>query len=479
MSTNVQRHPLRSRSASMPVGLLSRWTHLGLWPLALVGSVASAAWALRLVPAQAVWDSEGYVHAALLVRQNGVFSSWDGANLRTYGYPLFLSKVMPLTTDLHRFSLDLRPAVFLVQWVLLVLVSLLLALSLTTSRWLRPLLFAAVAANPLVVLHTAEILTDSLATTCALFVAAALIRAGRATGLRRVLWLLAAGATAGFAVEVRPAAVVCLVAFLCSLGWLLARNGRSWGWATACVLGLASLAAVIVPLAVQVHLNHLLFSSWSFAPVADLGNIQTSAAVRAIRYGTNISGCVQPQLYFGNHFDPGLGNTVSTEQALSFYLGSWPGGPYTMAMHVFSGLDPHPFPTFVTNFHAWWEHILQVFTVVLLALAAVPLALAARSREGRRVVVSAVRGVAPGHLYIALLILGNIALLGYSATEYRFGLPVVAVVSLLAVVGSRAIVTSGRRAAVGLALTIVVAAPLWIWLSAYAVSTSPVWAHCS
>ena len=466
---------------AMPVR--RRWTPSGprTAGLSLLGLAVSLAMALvvrHLAHPFPAYDSAGYLQAAQGIRTNGLISAWPNNVLRTYAYPGFVAACWAIG---EQFGVYVFTSVFVAQWVLLVSGAALVATSLTRRPLLRLGLFLTVAANPLVLVHCAYVLSDSLPVSLTLLAAGAIMRARRAVcaragqdaSLAATAWLAGAGAAVGFAVMTRPAAVPFVAAFLIALVLWVGLRRRVVVRVHEAIPGLVLL---IVPLLPQLLINWRYFGRLSVFPTEDLSGIQARAGVDILRFATNVSGCGRPDMTFLNPRAPGV-QVATPGEAARYYLGDWPAGPITAFLHVFSALDPRPFLTYVFEPGARYELLLQVLTVGLVVLAGLELVLRARGAGGWR---SWRRWhERPGHVFLALCGLGALAVSGYSATEYRFGVFAVTCISLLAARGLSRVPSLGGRALIGLAIGTVAVLGLWFALSAYVVGLSPTWQTCT
>ena len=156
--------------------------------------------------------------------------------------------------------------VFMTQWPVFV-ASAWLAANALQARRTRLIAFASLAANPLLVVYSAQAFTESVTLSCVLFATAALARAARAgAGPRSAAWLVAGAAVSSYAVAVRP-------------GSLLVQFATRWPRASSCSsrrTGRRSrsrlrrvqraAAALVLPLLPQVVINHRHYHSSSPLP---------------------------------------------------------------------------------------------------------------------------------------------------------------------------------------------------------------------
>jgi hypothetical protein len=186
-------------------------------------------------------------------------------------------------------------------------------------------------------------------------------------------------------------------------------------------------------------------------------------------------------MVFNNPFASNLSGITGegTGGLALFYLANWPEGPATALLHVFSGLDPHPFLTYVTVINAPYEPVLQVLTVLLLGVAGVGSAAKAQALWHRSRTEGLLASTEPAYAYLALIVLGTVAILGYSAAEYRFGVLVLTVAGLLAVPGALRLASWRRGGLLAFAFGVAAGSIDWIALSVWVVQTSEVWRTCA
>lgn len=454
------------------------WSY-GAWLAVVFLPLAVAALVLKIVPPGLYYDAALYELAAESIRRSGLFQPWPGVDLRTYGYPVVLALASSLGGLV---GWGTRDSAFAVQWVVLVASAAFLARSplpagCGATTWRRQLVFLAVAANPLVVARCAEVLTESLSIACVLVAAGALLRlpTGSPTGRHSApaaLWVAVAGLCSGFAMMLRPASIVIPISFaLAILGWTVhARRSCSVpGRAIVLPAGLA-VTSVLLPLAPQMLLNARLFQRWTPFPTVDIAEIQAQGGAVMFRYATNVTGCGEPAMAFSNPWLASVPDTFGTWDAIRYYATDLPHGPLTVLAHLFSGLDPKPFSTYVTRLDAPYETVLQVVSIGVLVLAA-PSLWAAAARW--RFLVTQ-----PGAVFLATTGAGALGVLGYSAAEYRFGLIPMTLLSLLAARTLSGPRLSRRAVATTLSCALVLT-PAWFLLSGAVLAQSPVWRACT
>ncbi len=412
-------------------------------------------------------DANGYALAGRSLTDKGLLGKWYISDIRTYGYPLFLAVAFKFAELVH---VGDNTGVFLLQWPLYVGSAWLAATSLLRGRR-RLLAFLLLAANPLLVVYTAQAFTEAVSLACILFATAALARVRRSDRWSpRVTWLVAGALASGYSMAVRPGNLLVPVCYALATVLVLLVPTPTGRWIRSMIVGVLTAAAVVAPLVPQVLINHRHYGTNSPLPVFDLSRFQTSVGLEMLRYATNVSTtCGEAALVFTNPDEPDL--TMSTPEALRYYSLDWPGGPRAVVLHVFSGLDPRPFLVDQHDFGTRYERWLQAFTVALLIVAVIGIV-----RFWRAMRLHGWRN-RPDVLFLGAVALLATGLLATSAAEYRFGaIPLIAI-SLLAALGvPRRLQLRPTLVAVGAGVALMLA---WVAVSDWVLATSTVWQQCA
>jgi Alg9-like mannosyltransferase family len=399
----------------------------------LVGAVSAAAalltWLLfRSGYRGVIYDSWHYLKMSEIISSEGLWNLQS--RVRTYGYPLFVSVVTGFADPSPEV---VRATVAAAQIVVYLAVSLYIARvseRIFDDRRSFISTYAALALNPIALIHATELLSDLLSAALvalALFVS---LEQGRASR-RAFLAFLACG----FAVAVRPANSALLPA----LGLLWLWRMRRYRESVIRNLALAALA-VLLALAPQLYNNVRAYEKWSPLLVDRLYAAQSGWGTAILKYGTLVIPGQEPQLVYGNPLRP-EGVTNPRE-----FLRTRPLGYLaTLGLHGFALVDQDlPF-TYVTNPRPWyrWPLSLANYAFLFLALAGLGLILA---RERRT----------PAGLYgigAALFGLALVAIYLPVAVENRFSLPLYPILTPAAVHAVRWL--SARRSGTILAVAIV------------------------
>jgi hypothetical protein len=394
------------------------------------------------------YDSYHYFALSQIVSSEGLWNLQS--RVRTYGYPLFVS----LCTGFAAVDADTaRALVFAAQLLLY------LAASLYAARVAERVFGSArffygtylvLALNPIVLIRSTELLSDTLSAT--LIFLAVLVSIERPHPARRVFL---AFLCAGLAAAVRPAALVVLPAL--AVAWIVrARLYREPFLRRA----LPAAAAVALALLPQVILNGRAYGHWSPLPVERLYGEQAGWGMSILKYATVVRPGVDPRIIYGNPLAP-----KGVARPGEFFESRPAGYLKTLAMHGFALFDQDlPF-TYVTNTRPWYRWPLSLANYAFLYLAALGLAVGL----GRRHCPEEER------VYFSAALLSSAALVAIYlpvAVESRFSLPVYMVLSPAVVFSTTWL--AARRS--GTALVLVIAGGGFIaicvqlsrWLSAQA-----------
>lgn len=399
-----------------------------------------------------IFDSWGYHHLSRILRTKGLLG-WP-TDVRTYGYPLFLAAITgfrdlpPEEVRLIAFGAQLAAYLGTCYWVSRRLSAILRSES--AGIWA----YAIGGLNPILLIHTTEMLSDLLsAVLIQLAVASSwkLPEPSRVSRWQPFLSFLCAGA----AVALRPANVV--VVWALALVWafrVIRWRERFLGSA------LAALAGLIPPLVPQMIINYELVGTLNPLLVSDIYRQQRLWGMAALKYGTVLIPEHSPFLVYVNPFyrgDPGP-RTFLLHHPVDYLA--------TLALHAFGMIDADlPF-TYITDFNPWyrWPLSLANYGLLYLALLGCVVGVARTLRQRRIDEVGFVLSttIAVGAAYLVLYLPVEV--------EVRFGLPLLMLMTPLAVVGACWLVApAGGRlgsrafALLGALVVIVSCARLSIW----------------
>ena len=319
----------------------TRWEILAV----LLAIVIACALYLAWLDVPILYDAAGYLQAAKDIRINGLFSKYELSDLRTYGWPLLLSWLVrisewtgaPLRAVAFGFELLFHLfACYLFRRALLRTV-------VPTS--LAKLLAASLLLNPLVLIFTTYLLTESVSFSLLIMLLANSAYLAAATGPRKLWPALTLGSLVlGAAIMVRPANV-CMI----PVWWGTAATGL-WkakpGLAKGLCATVLTLLLTFVPTIPQ-YLNNVKYYQ---RPTPLLANNFSMAGVwlgvRLIKYGGCYITGTNPQVMYENPF---LGNEPLDPLAPLTWYTNHPGkGIATLGLHLFNLLDqdqPFPYPT--------------------------------------------------------------------------------------------------------------------------------------
>lgn len=378
--------------------------------VAVLLAVAIAAWAFLHGGQPVVADALGYYDLGKLIATVGpkAFAS----ELRTYGYPALLAGIMRVVGHDVR---DVQAAAFVVQLGLLIGAAWIGARRVEGALGIGGIgqvVFVATVANPFLLMHSVQVLTD-LPAAVLLYLAVALSLPQRRPESAASVTLLAAGALfcAGFAVMLRPSSLV--VAPVVGGIWIArAVLFRDVSWTALPV----ALLAFGLPFGPQAWSNERAFGVAHPLIVRSLYGDQLLWGLTYSKYATLAIPGVPSTLFYDNPFRPPPGLTM--QEVLWEHPGSYLA---TLSVHAFALVDQDlPF-TFVRDVDPWYRWPLSVLNYLFLLGAFVGVAIGLRGTAHR-----------PGELLrrqrftvlaCGLAALAVVAVYLPTAVESRFSLP--------------------------------------------------------
>ena len=392
-----------------------------------VAAAALAAFFFRAGFQGVLYDSWHYAKLASIIATDGLWNLTS--RVRTYGYPLFVATVTGFADPSPATARAIVAAAQLLLSLATAWYAARTAERIFAPRRLFAATFAVMALNPIVLIHSTELLSDTLSANLvglALFVCLAEGRPGRRAFLAFV--------AAGVAVAVRPANLAVLPAL--GLLWLL--RARLYRERLGRPVALAALA-VALALAPQLSSNVRFYDRWSPLLVDRLYGAQTTWGIRMLKYGTLVVPGQEPQLVYANPLRP-----EGIESAGEFLRQRPLAYLKTLAAHGFAMIDQDlPF-TYVQDPRPAYRWPLSLANYAFFFLAGL----------GVAVLIARNRGT-PAGLYGAGAALFGLALFAVYlpvAVENRFSLPLYVVLPPAAVYGVAWL--SGRRSGTIVALAI-------------------------
>ena len=385
------------------------------------------------------YDAGAYVQSAHDIVTNGLFSKFSSSELRTYGYPFFLSLVYRLA-DVIRLPFQL--VLFELQ-LFLYLVSAFLVRNTIVERYptAARIGFCGVVSNYYCLLYSSDSLTESLSLTLLLAAVGCWLRQWQERW--RILPLIAGSLAIGFAVMVRPANLFMVFAWLVGCALILVRQRLTITHLLA--RGLAIALTVALPSLPQLANNIRHYGEMTPLVVSDLGRSQQSWGVRYLKYATALPPIPKPQVYYDNPF---FRDTTVDESAPWRWYVSYPGrGFLTLALHTFNLTDQDLLFTYSRDLHPWYRLPLGAINHGIVALGILGLLLL-----GRMVITGSAVASLEAYVALGVLIGANWAVYALTAVEMRFGLVLLLV--LFPFAGYAAIRTVASDSAAAKAATI-------------------------
>ena len=401
------------------------------------------------------YDAFAYEVMGREIAEHGVFHKFADSDLRTYGYPFFLSLVLRLAIALH---LQSRVVLFVVQLVLYLAACVhfrgVLARVFPTAA---PVAFCGLLVNYYVLIYLSISLTESLSLTLAIFAVTCWLEAYRKSGDLRPL--IAGSLAVGFAVMVRPANLYLVAAW--AVGFIvIARRARPAGarvfLSAACVA-----VAVALPWWPQAANNYRHYGKGTPLLVRDLGQLQHLLGIRNIKYATALPPVPVASIVYANPF---ASDTDIGESPWRWYTTHPWRGVVTLALHTFNMTDQDLLFTYSRDLDPWYRLPLGVINHAVVAMGLAGLVLLGRRALSRR---------APAQVdaYAMLLVLmgANWALHAPTQIEMRFGLVLLLTLFPLAIYAAMRLLATGSArmmaaAGAGVAIYVVLALVLSGWV---------------
>ena len=388
------------------------WLNRYEWAGLLFGLLIAHLFMVRSAATPLAYDDYDYAMAGRSILEGGLFSKFYGSEVRTYGYPLFLSLVHGLSDAI---SLPLKWVAFEIQLSLYFLSAAFLRRELLhRHETLTRAVFCATAVNFYALLYTTEILTESLSASVLLIAAASWLRLQRNPSHLMPFCLGSIAAAA--AVMIRPANLFLLGSWIMACAIVLGPFFLKRRAAMSAFGRIAVFAAIACAILLPQWTNNV--RNWqSNSPLVatDLQLLQQELGIRYLKYATALPPSPQPEVYYEN---PLLeGTTLNPAAPASWYAQHPFRGALTIGLHLFNMTDQDLLFTYASDLRPWFRvpHGLVNHGVVALGLLGLFVFWRNTARRGTRTEIES--GTA-----VALLILSNAAIYAMTAVEMRFGL---------------------------------------------------------
>jgi hypothetical protein len=388
-----------------------------------------AAFFRKLIYSASCCDAVNYQDLAGRIVDNGLFSATGFSNLRTYGYPLFLSvlRLIERSTSIPTIwmATEFQLCIYLLAvWLLRNEVR---RISRRFGQWL----LVALCLNVFVLIYAAETLTESLSLSIVVLLGWCWLWSVRIFRSRR--WVLASmtgGVLAGFAVMVRPANLYLPAAWVAGQAILVfsRRLGPRPGEPTRRAAALSlMLAAVAAPCSPQFY-NNIVFGKTATPLVAfDLGSFQLNVGITALKI---IGGLPPVPVMNVRYLNPFANATrIDPDHPLRWYRENPIAGTKTLLLHAFALLDQDFIFPYVVDLSPSYRIPLAVLNHVGIGLAGCALLLWIRAARRRGRGSPILRISLP---LVMLYILGVFVIHGATLVEPRFGLPLILLAAPLA-----------------------------------------------
>jgi hypothetical protein len=409
VSSATDRHMRTRRTAGF----------LALLGAAAITALAALHWHDLHYPACAGCDASYYGFLALDIKRVGLFGRWAGSDMRTYGYPFFIS----LVSSEHDLTLPMAgyftPNVAIAQSALYIASCLaLFFVVFPTSRQLAWCCAGGLLCNPFVLNYVPLRLTEGLNASILISLTAIVCALSlRVRGLFQLCALLLAGSLlAGFALVLRPANLAVLGAWLIFVAFRLfrAREHRA-------VLAVCAVVGLAIPLLPQIYLNAVYNGLFTPLPAYASGAEQLMLGLFSVKYETNATGVGPLQLFYGNPF---IDRREALELGWEIYVWRPQQGIPTLLAHIFNSVNHSYFFTYLHDFNPWYYAPMNAVNHLMLfaaAGAAVSFALSRRQQAMKGLPVSIADGL---WLFLVLGFLLSCGVNSLTQPETRFGLAV-------------------------------------------------------
>lgn len=389
------------------------------WGFVALGVVVAHGFFVHLVLFPSSYDAGAYVQAARDIVADGLFSKFASSELRTYGYPLFLSLVYRAANAI---GLPFQFVLFEVQLVLYIGAAYFARNGLVgRDATAAHIIFCGLLGNYYCLLYASDSLTESLSLTLLLVAVGCWLRLWQ--DCLRTVPLVIGSLAVGFAVMIRPANLFMVFAWVVGFAILWARPRASGARMFSRLLVLA--LATALPALPQLANNIRYYDEASPLVVSDLGRMQGLWGIMYLKYATALPPIPTPQVYYDNPF---FRSSTVDEAAPWRWYASYPArGVVTVALHTFNLTDQDLLFTYSRDLRPWYRLPLGVLNHGVVALGLLGLLLL-----GRTVFASRKAAWIEGYVALVVLMGANWAVYALSAVEMRFGLVLLMVLFPLA-----------------------------------------------
>jgi len=353
------------------------------------------------------YDASLYVQIARELAEHGWHYRFTGAEMRTYGYPFFLSFVVRGAATV---GAPFQVAVFELQ-LLIYLGAVYFLRGALVQVWpvAGRVVFCGLLANYYVLIYTPETLTESLSMSLLVFTAGCWVLAYRSTSPLPVIF---GSLAVGYAMMVRPGSAFMVVTWIIGLLIIAARERPSWARITLNTV--LVVAAVTLPAFPQLANNVAFFNKRTPLVYEDLGMMQQVWGIQNIKYATGMPPVPRGAIYYLNPF--WVRTDVDPKSAWRWYVDNPGRGALTLAIHTFNLTDQDLLFTYSRDLHPWYRVPLGVVNHGVVALGLIGLVML-----GRRVIAEREPEAIDGYLLVLVLFGANLAMYAWTAVEMRFG----------------------------------------------------------
>ena len=418
-------------------------------------------------------DASQYVDMARYFETHGVVANAPHADVRTFGYPLFLVLVSRAASLV---GLPLAAVVFLAQLAMYFGCVVYLSRRMTFSYGpaAGAAVFYGLTFNVLLLPYLSLTLTDGfsiillLVATCTLLTIPAEDRSSKVAIRAAILGLIV-----GFAIVVRPAnlwfgslVLIGAIAVFRVDRRVADRRPRARTSLNALLFLMIAVIAGFVATVPQTALNWARARQLTPLPIYDLKEKQIKAGLQNIKYATSMVG--RPAgLYYKN---PMFSDTTG-RHGIKWYAYEPMRGTATLALRMFGGFDfDYLFP-YIYDLKPGYRPVLFVISQFIVFFGLGGAVLLAYPTLARRVLGEAGAQhfywnapITAGQVFVPVFAAWAV-IYGVSAIENRFALPMIAVLMPVAVAAVRALVKADGSGTARRGLWVVTAFIAWLALA--------------
>ncbi len=356
-------------------------------------------------------DVEQYLHMGQsYATSNTMIMPSNFSGLRLYGYPFFVSIFYKFIPDYVNIG------IFITQVAIYILVSHFIAKSICVvfnSKYeyiFYPLLF-----NIFLMPYLAIPLTDALSVIIWMSIGLMIIKLYTINSDElnndELIYSLFFGFFIGLSIMIRPSNIHLMILLI------LIPLLRSHSFKKIIILSFIGFIVAVFP---QIYINYTVFGTFSFLPNVKLGDLQIQWGIEYIKYATNLSGIGTAQLFYHNPFY--LNSEIAN---LNWYFSNPIQGIKTIFLHIFGALNfDYLFP-YIYELTPRYQILLILYSSSILFFGIYGYTKLINILWKNRQINLNKNALQILLIIIPVVIFGWMAIIGLSAVENRFSLPII------------------------------------------------------